>query len=287
MGLYDRDYTRADFRAQSHGGPHMRMFFPRLTPAVKWLLIINVAVFLPCFIIQPLGLFIRDWFSVYPVTIGRSLQLWRVISYQFLHDIGGFGHIFWNMLILYFLGSILEPVWGSKKFLVFYLICGAAGGIFYPVLALAGWLSRGPLVGASGAILGVIAACGILFPNLMIYVFGIIPVRLAILAIILGVISVMSVLRPDVIANAGGEAAHLAGAATGVIYVLSESWRAKLKLKLRTGAWEKQMTAQRDLRVEVDRILQKVHDQGIHSLTSREKRILKKATEAEQRRYTP
>ncbi len=263
----------------------MRMLFPRLTPVVKWLVIINVAVFLPCFIIQSLGLFMLDWFSVYPVSLGRSLQLWRIVSYQFLHDINGFGHIFWNMIILYFMGSILEPVWGSKKFLVFYLICGAAGGVFYPVLALAGWLKVGPLVGASGAILGAIAACGILFPNLMVYLFGIIPVRLAILALILGVISVISVLRPDVIANAGGEAAHLAGAVTGVVYVLSESWRAKLKLKLRSGAWEKQMAGQRELQVEVDRILQKVHDQGIHSLTSKEKRILRKATEAEQRRY--
>jgi membrane associated rhomboid family serine protease len=284
MGLYDRDYTRADFRSQFYGGPHMRMLFPRLTPAVKWLLIINVAVFLPGFLVRPLGDFLETWFSVYPASVGRSLQLWRLISYQFLHDFDGFGHIFWNMLILYFMGSILEPVWGSRKFLVFYLICGAAGGIFYPVLALAGWLSKGPLVGASGAILGVIAACGILFPNLMVYLFGIIPVRLAILALIMGVISVMSVLRPDVIANAGGEAAHLAGAATGVVYVLSESWRAKLKLKLRSGAWEKQMAAQRDLRVEVDRILQKVHDSGIHSLTSKEKRILRKATDLEQRR---
>jgi membrane associated rhomboid family serine protease len=285
MGLYDRDYTRADYRSAFHGAP--RMLFPRLTPAVKWLVIINVAVFLPAFIIRPLGDFLYTWFSVYPTTVGTSLQLWRVVTYQFLHSLTGFGHIFWNMLILYFLGSIVEPVWGSKKFLIFYLVCGAAGGILYPVLAHAGWLSVGPLVGASGAILGVIAASGMLFPNLRVYLFGIFPIKLALLAIVLGVISVMSVLRPDVIANAGGEAAHLAGAATGVVYVLSESWRAKMKLKLRTGSWEKKMAAQRDLQQEVDRILQKVHDRGIHSLSLKEKRILKRATEAEQRRFKP
>lgn len=262
----------------------MRMFFPRLTPAVKWLLIINISVFVPSFVIKPFGEFIYAWFSVYPASIEMSLQLWRPITYQFVHDINGFGHIFWNMLILYFLGGIVEPVWGSKKFLVFYLMCGAAGGILYPILTHLGWLSVGPLVGASGAILGVITASGMLFPSLIVYVFGIIPVKLAILTIVIGVISVMSVIRPDVIANAGGEAAHLAGAVTAAIYVLSESWRTKLKLRIRTGAWEKKIDAERKVQAELDHILQKVHDRGIHSLTLKEKRTLKKATELERRR---
>ena len=284
MGLYDRDYTRADYESQPQYAPQMRMFFPRLTPGVKWLLIINVAAFLPCFIVKPLGEFFYAWFSVYPASVGMSLQIWRLVSYQFLHDIYGFGHIFWNMLILYFLGSIIEPHWGTKKFVVFYLICGAMGGVFYPLLALVGWLSVGPLVGASGAILGLIAAGAMLFPNLRVYVLGIFPIKLAFLAIILGVISVMSVLRPDVIENAGGEAAHLAGMVAGVVYVFSESWRDRFKLRMRSGAWERKMTAQRNLQSEVDRILQKVHDSGIHSLSSREKKILKKATDAEQER---
>lgn len=276
MGLYDRDYTQESFRQQYRHMPQMRMFFPRLTPAVKWLLIINILVFVPSFIVKPLGEFIIAWFSVYPTSIGMSLQLWRPITYQFVHDINGFGHIFWNMLILYFMGGIVEPVWGSKKFLVFYLICGAAGGILYPILTYIGWLSVGPLVGASGAILGVITASGILFPNLIVYIFGIIPIKLAILSIVLGVISIMSIIRPDVITNAGGEAAHLAGAVTGAIYVLSESWRTKLKLRIRTSAWEKKIDAERVLQVELDRILRKVHESGIHSLTLKEKRILKK-----------
>lgn len=72
---------------------------------------------------------------------------------------------------------------------------------------------------------------------------------------------------------------------TGAIYVLSQSWRAKLRLKIRSGGWEKKMAAQRKLQVEADRILQKVHDSGIQSLTAQEKRTLRKATEAEQRRH--
>ena len=81
--------------------------------------------------------------------------------------------------------------------------------------------------------------------------------------------------------NQGGEIAHLAGMATGIIYVLSDSWREKLKFKYSAGKWEKRISEQRNLQIELDRILDKVHKSGIHSLTFKEKRTLKKATKAE------
>jgi membrane associated rhomboid family serine protease len=282
MGLYDRDYTQANFESQFHNAPQMRMAFPQITPVVKWLLIINIAVFLVSFLIPPVGYLFFEWFSVYPTSLGKSLQLWRPITYQFLH--AGPWHIFLNMFILFFFGPMLERFWGSRKFLVFYLVCGAAGGLLYPLLALVGWLNVGRLVGASGSILGMLAAGAILFPNLRVYVWGIIPLRLSVLALILAAVSIMTLLRPARFSNAGGEAAHLGGMAAGAIYVLSESWRTKLKLRIQSGRWQKKMDAERNLQVELDRILQKVHDSGIYSLTSAEKKTLKQATEAEQRR---
>jgi len=279
MGLYDRDYTREDYRYQP---PKMRMAFPRMTPMVKKLLIINVVVFLLSFLIIRLGEFIFYWFSVYPATPGMCLQLWRPITYQFLH--GGFGHIFINMLVLFFFGPVLERLWGGRKFLTFYLVCGAVGGLCYPLLVLVGWLDAGQLVGASGSILGILAAAAILFPNMRVYVWGIFPVKITVLAIIFAAISIITLLRPDLYENASGQAAHLAGMAAGAFYVLAESWRNKLKLKIRAGAWEKKIAEQRNFQQEVDRILQKVHESGIQSLTSREKKMLKKATDAEQTR---
>jgi membrane associated rhomboid family serine protease len=284
MGLYDRDYTQADFHSQFRNAPQMRMFFPQITPMVKRLLIINVVVFAVSFIIRPLGEFFFTWFSVYPASLGTSLQLWRIITYQFLHSTSGFGHIFWNMLILFFFGPMLERLWGSRKFLIFYLVCGAAGGVLYPLLALVGWLRVAPLIGASGAILGMLTAGAILFPNMRVLVMFIFPVKLRVLAVILALISILTLLRPEQFANAGGEAAHLAGMAAGAIYVLSENWRAKFKLKIQTDRWQKNIATERNLQLELDRILQKVHDSGIHSLTSKEKKILRQATEAEQRR---
>ena len=275
MGLYDRDYTRADFRSRS--APQMRLTFPQITPAVKWLLITNIAVFF----VQILGAdtFLVTWFSIFPVSLSVALQLWRLITYQFLH--GGLFHILFNMLGLFFLGPALERHWGSKKFLLFYLGCGAAGGLFYLLLAAVNFLPAAPMVGASGAILGMLAACAILFPQFVVFIlFFPVPIRTA--AAILILLYVANLLMGG--QNAGGDAAHLAGMTAGAIYVFSSRWRAKFKLKIQSTQWEKKITAQRNLQNELDRILQKVHDSGIHSLTPKEKRMLKKATEAEQKR---
>jgi membrane associated rhomboid family serine protease len=282
MGLYERDYTQEQHDSEHGFRPYLRMFLPQLTPVVRWLLIANIAVFLIGYLAVPIGDFLLRWFSVYPISIGTSLQLWRLVTYQFLH--GSLGHVFWNMFVLYFFGPMLERFWGSRKYLVFYLVCGAMGGVFYPILAHIGWLDVGPLMGASGSILGMLAAAAILFPHMIVYVFGVFPMKMSLLAIILAVMSVLSVLRPEVSGNAGGEAAHLGGMIAGALYVLSENWRRRLKLKIRGSAWEKRLAAERNLQAEVDRILQKLHDHGIHSLTAKEKRILHRATKYERTR---
>ena len=283
MGLYDRDYTQADFRSHYHSAPQMRMSFPKITPVVKWLLIINVVVYF----MQILGgnTLLTLWFSVYPASWLKTLQVWRLVSYQFLH--GDMLHILFNMLGLFFLGPTLERHWGSKKFLVFYLGCGIVGGLLYPALLAMRIISPHPmlgvlpLIGASGAILGMLAACAILFPHFVVFII-VFPVPIRVAAIICIFIATVIILGKG--SNAGGEAAHLGGMAAGAIYVVSQSWRAKFKLKIRSGAGERKMAAQRNLQLEVDRILQKVHESGLHSLTPKEKRILKQATESERLR---
>jgi membrane associated rhomboid family serine protease len=278
MGLYDRDYTQEDFKSQYRYSPQMSL--PRITPVVKWLLIINVAVFIPSVLSRTISFFLLKWFSVRPETPEMSLQLWRVITYQFLHSTYGISHIFFNMLVLFFFGPMLEGIWGSRKFLIFYLICGTAGGLLYSVLSLSGILHTNlPMVGASGSILGMLAAGAILFPNSIVLVMFIFPMRFWVLAVILAMVSILNLFSGD---NKGGEVAHLAGMAAGAIYVLSDSWRERFKFKYSAGRWEKKISEQRNLQVELDRILEKVHKSGIHSLTFKEKRTLKQATRAEQ-----
>jgi membrane associated rhomboid family serine protease len=283
MGLYDRDYTREQNDAQPQYGYQMRFGLPGMTPAVKWLLIINVGVFILEWLTSgpetPRVNYFEKIFALYPATPALTLQVWRLITYQFLH--GGLGHIFFNMLGLYFLGPPLERLWGTRKFLFFYLMCGTAGGLFYILLVYTGFLMPLPMVGASGAILGVLTACAILFPRFIVFLLFF-PVSIRAAAIILICISSLTIISRG--ANAGGEAAHLAGIAAGAIYVFSEKWRAALKLRFKASRWDRHVELERKLRIEVDRILKKVHDSGLHSLTASEKRILKKATKLEQTR---
>jgi membrane associated rhomboid family serine protease len=283
MGLYDRDYTQEKDQSYPDYAPQMRIGLPSITPVVKWLLIINAAVYLINVLVSPptkTGLTILESLLILiPDTLSHALQLWRLITYQFLH--GSFGHIFFNMLGLFFFGPPVERYWGSKKFLFFYLACGAAGGLFYILLVTVGFLTPLPMLGASGAILGVLTACAILFPQMVVFLFFFpLPIRVA--AIVLILYSVVTILSKGV--NAGGEACHLAGIAAGALYVLSDSWRTALKLRFKSSRWEKHVESERRLRIEVDRILRKVHESGLHSLTASEKRTLKQATRLEQER---
>jgi len=289
MGLYDRDYTQESYQSQFGQVPHMRMHWPKITPVVKWLLIVNIALFFVGELVFPrnipVGNFgysvnvLEKWFSVFPYSLASKLQLWRLVTYQFLH--GGIGHVLFNMLGLYFLGPTLERHWQSKKFLIFYLGCGAAGGLFYTLLTVFKFLSPGPMVGASGAILGMLAACAILFPHFVVFIlFFPVPIRVAAIGLTIMYFFYVVTRGP----NAGGHAAHLAGMAAGAAYVFSRSWRDQFTARIRANRRKKQMTAQRDIRVELDRILEKVHDSGLQSLTSKEKKILKEATRAEQMR---
>jgi len=282
MGLYDRDYTQSGSRQQFYGAPQMRFNLPRLTPVVKWLLIANISVFLASVFIRPVGDFLEDWFAVNAQSWFARLQFWRIFTYQFLHDRNWIWHIFMNMIGLYFLGPPLERHWGSRKFLPFYLLCGAAGGVFYVLLATVGFLPGEMMIGASGAILGLLSACAIMFPQFIIFVF-VFPVPIRVAAVCFGFAYLLIVVTRHG-GNVGGHAAHLAGMVAGAAYVLLEPRLSKYKLKVQAGSWEKKAEAERKLQIEVDRILAKVHNSGLHSLTSREKRTLKRATQEELRR---
>jgi membrane associated rhomboid family serine protease len=278
MSIYDRDYSRPDYADQSR--PQMQMRFPQLTPVVRMLLIINVSVFMFSIIIKPLGGLIYEWFSVDSTSPARYFQVWRLIGYQFLHDPTNILHLTFNMIGLYFLGPTLERYWHSKKFLIFYLVCGAAGGVFYILLSALGIVRPGVLVGASGAILGMLAACAILFPQFVVFfMFFPVPIRAA--ALILTAVYIISIFTGA--ANAGGDAAHLAGMAVGAGYVyLWPRFRSRYKPAIHSDDWEKRFKAYSELQKEVDRILEKVNMQGIASLTRKEKKTLAEATKLEQ-----
>jgi membrane associated rhomboid family serine protease len=291
MGLYDRDYTQSDFQSEHRYAPRMRIGLPQLTPVVKAMIAANVVIFFAGIMIFRKGTLVDTpagpipvsdldrWFSVFPYSLGAILQVWRLITYQFLH--GNIMHILFNMLGLFFLGPTLEQHWGSKRFLIFYLSCGVAGALFYILLVAVGSLQPLPMIGASGAILGMLAACAILFPHFVVFLI-VFPVPIRTAAVILTLVYLARLIT--VAQNAGGDAAHLAGMAAGAVYVISQRWREALRYKFAARLRRSKAATQRSLQDELDEILEKVHRAGIHSLTRREKKILKQATEAEQKR---
>jgi len=212
MGFYDRPYLRSGPRSQSY-----RVGGMRPQSVTTWLIVINVAVYL---INEISGGVMARWGYFSADTFVHRLQLWRFITFQFLH--AGPGHLFFNMLTLYFFGQLVEGWLTPRRFLAFYLLCGIAGAATYLILWQVGFLSiygaKTPLVGASAGIFGVLIAAARLAPNTTVMLlFPPIPVKLKVLALILLGIAVWMVLVNG--PNAGGQAAHLGGAAMGALLI--------------------------------------------------------------------
>lgn len=277
MGIYDRDYVRYDGGGRQYS---IGAGFRGMPPVVKWLLIINFVVYIVAALtFESFGKYVYYYGAIIPTSFGNAIQVWRLITYQFLHDPAHIFHIVFNLLVLYFMGPILERTWGSKAFLKFYLLAGATGGVIYTILALAKILPAGMMVGASGAIYGVVAAIAVIYPTLRVLLWGVIPMTMVRLVILIIIISLINIAFAN---NIGGEVAHLTGLAVGFIYVKYKPLLDTFRMKRHKGAWEKKIEGQMNFQREVDRILEKVHQQGINSLSDREKRILQEATRREQ-----
>ncbi len=144
----------------------------RLTDVVKHLLIINVIVFI-CFHIV-FSQFRAHTFLWFPGT--ENFRPYQIVSHMFMH--GSPQHIMFNMLSLFFLGPTVEQNLGSKRFLIFYLVCGFAAMLLHLALAYTGFINPNPVVGASGAIMGVFIAFGLMFPDVkLMLIFPPIPIK--------------------------------------------------------------------------------------------------------------
>ncbi|AQQ09029.1 Rhomboid protease GluP [Sedimentisphaera cyanobacteriorum] len=279
MGLYDRDYVQYNYRPR-HTNP---TGFPSITPVVKILLIANIAAFA---IDQIMGGQISMLCALINEPLTRSLELWRFVTFQFMH--ASVGHILMNMIGLYFLGTHFESKWGSQRFLAFYLTCGVVGGIFFFLFKIIGFIGPGVLVGASGGVLGLLAAAAILSPQFVVFIF-VFPVPIRMAAIVITIMYGVNVLSGG--QNAGGDAAHIGGMLAGAIYC----WWPKIR-RTKFGQFVRSSTKDFSshkpfhsqpehpntvTQAEIDRILKKIHEEGIHKLSQRERNILKNATKKE------
>ena len=191
-------------------------------------------------------------------------MIWQLVTYQFLH--GGFFHLFFNMFVVYIFGRELEGIWGKKFFVFYYLTCGVVGGI------LASLLTPYPIIGASGAVYGLLIAYGLIYPNRYLYIYFLFPVKAKYFVGFLAVLEFFSTLsKPgDGIAHS----AHLAGMIAGFIIL---KLRGKLK-KYDSDKWHREFLRNQEFEQEVDRILAKLHTYGEQSLTERERKVLDEAS---------
>ena len=256
---------------------------------VTTLIVINVAIFV-------LGAFglgeLIFGLAAMRADLVMDGHIWRLVTAQYLH--AGIGHIFINMLVLHFLGRSLERMWSVRKFLTIYTLCGLAGNIFFTILAARGVIPRlMPAVGASGCIYGLLGIVAVLFPHATVYVYFLFPIKIRTAAFIFGGIALFTIMQRG--ANYGGEACHLAGLVFGVWWAMKgEAWWARTGW--RVPRWNvavrrpkrRGFTAKVALRREdektIDRILKKVYEGGIHTLSESEKQALQEATERQRQR---
>lgn len=272
--------------------------FAQLTPVVKWLLILNFGIyFLDTFLKgadQPNGP-LRT-FGAFSVQSGvLEGRLWEFITFQFLH--GSLGHVFFNCLGLFFFGPWMERWWGSRKFLIFYLLCGIAGAAFFSLLIFTGLLPndgvQSYLIGASAGIYGILIGVAVVAPDLRVQLL-LPPVELTMrqLALALMAIAVGSIVF-RLGGNAGGEAGHLGGAILGY-FLVRFPWllggagdRVKI-IRPRTTASAAQTPKlrtrselEKEQANEVDRILDKISSKGFQRLTDQERDFLNQASRNE------
>lgn len=279
MGIADRDYHR--HRPQSSG------FLAQLSPVVKWLLFANGGIF---FVDLFIGHKMLD-FGVFTIQSAIfEYQFWQFVTFQFLH--GSLGHLLFNSITLYFFGPWMERWWGSKKFLIFYLLCGCAGAVFFTLLMFLGILPGGMesgMIGASAGIYGILIGVAVVAPDLRVaLLFPPIELSMRQLAIALLVIPIGAILL-SLGGNEGGEAGHLGGAILGFILVRYPGllgMHAGMKIFRSQAArppFESKLKPRTRFRMDedsaVDLILDKVSREGFQSLTDDEREILRQASE--------
>ncbi len=219
--------------------------FQILPPVVKNLLIINALFFLADVVLGFKGIDLSNWLGLHYFQ-ASGFAFWQPVTYMFMH--GNFGHLFFNMFALWMFGAAVENYWGVKKFLIYYFVAGIGGALVYELwqyidfnyimhvqdysgvqislketITVDQFMNRFTMVGASGAVYGLLLAFGMLFPNSLIYIYFLIPVKAKWFVLIYGGIEVLYC----IFASSDGIAhiAHLGGMLFGLLLILF--WRKK------------------------------------------------------------
>jgi membrane associated rhomboid family serine protease len=275
------DDGRAESRYYSYGGG--RRFGGGLTPGLKWIIFSCIAVFILQLMLKSRSSALErtfiEWLGYTPALAFGKLRLWQPLTYMFVH--GNFLHILFNMFFLWMIGGFVEGRLGAKRFVWLFILSGVAGAVLQGLV-----VPDHTTIGASAGVMGVAAACAVLYPNMTVLVFFVFPMKMKYFVILLAIIDIMA-------ASGGGQGvayfAHLAGLGAGYLFIRFEP-RATFALKklyyrltrrfrgFKRPAGSVEIDDEQEYRREVDRILDKIFRESTASLTDDENEFLKKAS---------
>ncbi len=261
-----------------------------LSPLVKKLILINVSVFVLQWIIG-MRFPVLHFFGLVPANLYGQWMIWQPLTYMFLH--GSVWHLFFNMLSLWMFGGEIEELWGNRKFLIYYLVCGIGAGL------CSSWVQDGVIIGASGAIYGVLVAFAVLFPDRVItlLLFFVFPVNLKAKQFVLIFIAIAFLSAISSSNDHVAHIAHLSGAAIGYLLIRYENrfssfWKKGSSLSDWSFSDHRSLLSSKDRSSEnpetyyqetIDPLLEKISKQGLSSLSKEELRKLEKAKNLKRR----
>jgi membrane associated rhomboid family serine protease len=252
------------------------------TDAIKILVSVNFGIYILQSVSGKEDVFFR-LFGLVPSTFISDLMLWQPFTYLFFHapfySSVGISHILLNMLGLWVFGRELEQAWGKTKFLRYYFTTGIGSGLITYFFQIG---SDNPVIGASGAVYGILLAYGISYPNRMLYIWGLIPVRSMWLVIVMGSIAFFGLLG-----NADGisHVTHISGMLIGYVLIkkkwrLHDIWFAirKKTVEFQVQRYEEKSIKKKMLQKDIDLILEKIQKVGFIGLSDKEKSKLYEAS---------
>ena len=200
-----------------------------LPPLIKKLMILMGAIFLLQLLVSQR---ITFYLGLVPLLVWKKYFLWQLFTYLFLH--GGFTHLLFNLLALWMFGGELENYWGSKKLLFYFLFCGIGAGVLTVLLSPNQFI---PVIGASGAIYGILLAFGWLFPNRPIFIYFLFPIPAKYMVLLYGIIEGFS--SPEGTGGGIAHLTHLGGLLFGLFYMAYPFFRQKFRQKYYRRKWFK------------------------------------------------
>jgi membrane associated rhomboid family serine protease len=261
----------------------------QLSPAVRMLLIINVAVYVGE-LLPGIGTWLLRWGKLIPVETFAHGQIWRVVTYMFLHDPQSPFHLLFNMLALWMFAREIEAQWGSSRFIRFYLIAGVGSGCFSLVHLFSESMKWIGVIGASGAVLALLTVYAVWYPHRKVLLFFILPVNIRVVVIGYAALSLFGSIAPHGVVS---HITHLGGIVVALGYLkwypMITEWIGSytalrkervLRRNVEAGAAKKRLYEE-----QIDPILEKISREGIGSLSAQERRLLKKMAGSKDRDY--